>query len=54
MPASNGNSGRGRSDCSGPIDKFGSARDMLKQLQHISVVRCDEAAWRFLGISLAG
>jgi disulfide bond formation protein DsbB len=23
-------------------------------LQSIHVVRCDEAAWRFLGISLAG
>ena len=42
-------------DCSGPIDKFGSARDILNQLnQRISLVRCDEAAWRFLGISLAG
>jgi disulfide bond formation protein DsbB len=42
-------------DCSGPINKFGSARDVLNQLQsHISLVRCDEAAWRFLGISLAG
>jgi len=27
---------------------------MLSQLQTINVVRCDEAAWRFLGISLAG
>ena len=27
---------------------------MLKQLQNIRIVRCDEAAWRFLGISLAG
>ncbi len=42
-------------DCSGPINKFGNARDMLNQLQNrISLVRCDEAAWRFLGISLAG
>jgi disulfide bond formation protein DsbB len=44
----------GPQDCSGPIDRFGSANDMLKQLQSISVVRCDEAAWRFLGLSLAG
>jgi disulfide bond formation protein DsbB len=44
----------GPQDCSGPIDKFGSAGDMLKKLQSITVVRCDEAAWRFLGISLAG
>ncbi len=42
-------------DCSGPIDKFGNARDVLNQLQkHVSLVRCDEAGWRFLGISLAG
>jgi disulfide bond formation protein DsbB len=23
-------------------------------LDHISVVRCDEVSWRFLGLSLAG
>jgi disulfide bond formation protein DsbB len=44
----------GPADCSGPINSLGSASDMLKQLQNIRVVRCDEAAWRFLGISLAG
>jgi disulfide bond formation protein DsbB len=44
----------GPQDCSGPIDKFGSAADLMKQLQSISLVRCDQAAWRFLGISLAG
>jgi disulfide bond formation protein DsbB len=27
---------------------------LLSQLQSIHVVRCDEAAWRFLGLSLAG
>ena len=27
---------------------------MLKRLEDIRIVRCDEAAWRFLGISLAG
>ena len=27
---------------------------MLNRLQNIRIVRCDEAAWRFLGISLAG
>ncbi len=42
-------------DCSGPISKFGNARDVFSQLQsRISLIRCDEAAWRFLGISLAG
>jgi disulfide bond formation protein DsbB len=44
----------GPQDCSGPIDRFAPAGDMLKQLESISVVRCDEAAWRFLGLSLAG
>jgi disulfide bond formation protein DsbB len=45
---------QGPTDCTGPIDKFGSVGSMLNQLQRISLVRCDEAAWRFLGISLAG
>jgi disulfide bond formation protein DsbB len=44
----------GPQDCSGPINKFGAARDLMSQLQNVTVVRCDEAAWRFLGISLAG
>jgi disulfide bond formation protein DsbB len=26
----------------------------MEQLQDISIVRCDEAPWRFLGLSLAG
>jgi disulfide bond formation protein DsbB len=45
---------QGPTDCSGPIDKFGSVTNMLNQLQRISLVRCDEVAWSFLGISLAG
>jgi disulfide bond formation protein DsbB len=44
----------GPQDCSGPIDSFGSAKNLLKSLNHISLVRCDQAAWRFLGLSLAG
>jgi disulfide bond formation protein DsbB len=44
----------GPRDCSGPLDNLGSGGGLLSQLQSISVVRCDEAAWRFLGISLAG
>ncbi|MBI5911496.1 MAG: disulfide bond formation protein B [Betaproteobacteria bacterium] len=44
----------GPSDCSGPLDKIGSVRDMMNQLQRISLVRCDEAAWRLFGISLPG
>jgi disulfide bond formation protein DsbB len=44
----------GPADCSGPINSLGSASNMLKQLDYIRIVRCDEAAWRFFGISLAG
>ncbi|HEU5018772.1 MAG TPA: disulfide bond formation protein B [Pseudolabrys sp.] len=44
----------GPQDCSGPINNFGSAANLMNQLQHISIVRCDQAAWRFLGLSLAG
>jgi disulfide bond formation protein DsbB len=44
----------GPTDCSGPITDFKSGGSLLSQLQTINVVRCDEAAWRFLGISLAG
>ena len=35
-------------------DRSHAGGSLLSQLQSIHVVRCDEAAWRFLGISLAG
>jgi disulfide bond formation protein DsbB len=44
----------GPQDCSGPINGLGAAGNLLKTLQDIRIVRCDEAAWRLLGISLAG
>jgi disulfide bond formation protein DsbB len=44
----------GPRDCSGPVTNFGNAGDLLRQMQTTSVVRCDEAPWRFLGLSLAG
>ena len=44
----------GPADCSGPVTSLGRASDLMKQLQNVSVMRCDEAAWRFLGLSLAG
>jgi disulfide bond formation protein DsbB len=43
----------GPTDCSGPITDF-TTKPLLDQLRSIRVVRCDEAAWRFLGLSLAG
>jgi disulfide bond formation protein DsbB len=44
----------GPKDCSGPLTDLNAGGPLLEQLQSINVVRCDEAAWRFLGISLAG
>jgi len=44
----------GPTDCSGPINAIGSTGDLMKSLQSIRVVRCDEAAWRLFGISLPG
>jgi disulfide bond formation protein DsbB len=43
----------GPQDCSGAVD-FGPAGGLMNRLQNINITRCDEAAWRFLGISLAG
>jgi disulfide bond formation protein DsbB len=44
----------GPQDCTGPIDRFGTVREMMKQIESINLVRCDVAEWRFLGLSLAG
>ncbi|RDV03703.1 disulfide bond formation protein B [Undibacter mobilis] len=44
----------GPADCSGPVNNFGSAGDMLNRLQTIRIARCDDAAWRLFGISMAG
>lgn len=43
----------GPTECTGELGSFGGG-DLMKQIQSTSVVRCDEAAWRFLGLSLAG
>jgi disulfide bond formation protein DsbB len=43
----------GPRDCSGPLDSLSSG-GLLQSLQSIHVARCDDAAWRFLGLSLAG
>ena len=45
---------QGPQDCSGTIADFGPAGGLLDRIQSQRVVRCDEAAWRFLGLSLAG
>lgn len=43
----------GPTECSGS-PSFGPAGGLLNRLNDIIVVRCDEAAWRLFGISLAG
>jgi disulfide bond formation protein DsbB len=45
---------QGPTDCTGPIGNFGSAANLLDQLDKVKVVRCDEVQWTFLGLSLAG
>ena len=44
---------QGPQDCSGAVPDF-SKGSLIEQMQRARVVRCDEAAWRFLGLSLAG
>lgn len=45
----------GPSDCGGNVSAGpGKVGDLLNQLNSIRVVSCTEAAWRFLGLSLAG
>jgi len=44
----------GPASCTGAQELSTSAGGLLKALETTNVVRCDEAAWRFAGISLAG
>lgn len=45
----------GPADCTGEMTNFGTAgANLLKQIQSVVVVRCDEVRWRFAGLSLAG
>jgi disulfide bond formation protein DsbB len=43
----------GPSDCTGSYSAAGSTEDFLKQLNNVTVVRCDAVAVRVLGQSLA-
>jgi disulfide bond formation protein DsbB len=45
---------QGPTDCSGAIPNFSAGGPLLEQINKARVIRCDEAAWRFLGLSLAG
>jgi hypothetical protein len=44
----------GPQECSGALSRAASVGDFLAQLQSAKVVRCDAAALRLLGLSLAG
>ncbi len=44
----------GPQDCSGATPDFSAGGSLIDQINRTRVVRCDEAAWRFLGLSLAG
>jgi disulfide bond formation protein DsbB len=43
----------GPQECSGALPPP-SAGGLLKQLETVAIVRCDEIPWQFLGLSLAG
>jgi len=43
-----------RPDCIGPVTGFGMPAVCWRAWRRTVVVRCDEAAWRLFGISLAG
>jgi disulfide bond formation protein DsbB len=43
----------GPTECTGDMTKFNTG-DLLSQIETTSVVRCDQAAWRLFGLSLAG
>lgn len=36
------------------LARGGSTADLLEQITHAPLVRCDQVQWRFLGISMAG
>ncbi len=44
----------GPSDCGGAGTTIRDVGDLMRQLQTARVVSCTEAAWRFLGLSMAG
>ena len=45
---------QGLAECSGTTGGATSLEDLRKQLMAVPLIRCDEIAWSFLGISMAG
>ncbi|HWP27594.1 MAG TPA: disulfide bond formation protein B [Xanthobacteraceae bacterium] len=44
----------GTEACAGGLPNFRAQPDILDRIGRTAIVRCDEAPWRFLGLSLAG
>jgi disulfide bond formation protein DsbB len=44
----------GFTTCTSLVKPGGSTADLLKQITHAPLIRCDQVQYRFLGISLAG
>src|SRR5436305_4721100 len=45
---------QGFTACTATVHPGASTADLLKQITHAPLVRCDEVQWSFLGISMAG
>jgi disulfide bond formation protein DsbB len=45
---------QGTAECTGPVGAARTAEDLARLLKSTPVARCDEVAWSFLGISMAG
>src|SRR6476646_2599706 len=45
---------QGFTTCTATVHAGASTADLLKEITHAPLVRCDEVQWSFLGISMAG
>jgi disulfide bond formation protein DsbB len=45
---------QGFTQCTATATPGMSTADLLKQITHAPLIRCDQVQWRFLGISMAG
>jgi disulfide bond formation protein DsbB len=45
---------QGFTTCTATVHPGASTADLLKEITHAPLVRCDEVQWSFLGISMAG
>ena len=45
---------QGFTTCTALVTSGGSTADLLKQITHAPLIRCDQVQWSFFGISMAG